>query len=65
MPEAITSGAASRAIAPALGTGEEGSGLGGSAMTGASGVRGAGRRLQSKLKPEGATTAVRIECGKK
>ena len=41
------------------GNGEDASGLGGSAITGASGVRSAGRRLQSKLKPESGAAPVR------
>ena len=39
----------------------EGSGAGGSAITGASGVRSAGRRLQSKLKPEAAASQARSD----
>jgi len=50
-----------RRLAAAGGNNElpEGSGLGGSVITGASGVRSAGRRLQSKLKPEAAAPQVR------
>ena len=43
----------------------EGSGMGGSAITGASGVRSAGRRLQSKLRPEAAALQVRRDVNPK
>ncbi len=68
-PEGIATPVRSERLAAAGGNGvggggnnevPEGSGMGGSAITGASGVRSAGRRLQSKLKPEAAVPQV---CG--